>query len=106
MTYTENSVEPVGLERTPYLYVETANDLRGMLEDLRQVSEVSFDVEHSDRGYFGLTCLIQLSTRHKDYVIDCFAPDVREWLFRLNDIFANPNILKVILQENTRNLWR
>lgn len=41
----------------------------------------------------GLTCIIQLSTRNCDYIIDSL--ELRDDLYLLNEIFTDPNILKV-----------
>lgn len=50
---------------------------------------------HSYRTYQGFTCLIQISTRDHDYIIDALA--LREHLNVLNDSFTDPRILKVSL---------
>lgn len=41
----------------------------------------------------GFTCLLQISTRQKDYIIDTLA--LREELHVLNEVFTNPNVVKV-----------
>ena len=48
---------------------------------------------HSYRTYQGLTCLIQVSTRSEDFVIDSLA--LREHIHLLNESFTDPKIVKV-----------
>ena len=57
--------------------------------------ELAIDLEHhSMRSFQGITCLLQMSTRSKDYVIDTLA--LRTHLNLLGSIFSNPNIVKVL----------
>lgn len=49
---------------------------------------------NSYRSFLGLTCLIQISTRKNDYIIDPFPIWNEVWI--LNEPFTNPNILKVL----------
>jgi hypothetical protein len=48
---------------------------------------------HAYRSYQGFTCLLQISTRTEDYIID--AIQLRKHLYLLNRPFTNPNIVKV-----------
>lgn len=48
---------------------------------------------HSYRSFLGLTCLMQISTDEKDYIIDPFP--IWNDMQILNEPFTNPNILKV-----------
>lgn len=48
---------------------------------------------HSMFSYLGLTCLVQVSSRTTDYIIDPF--DMWEHMHLLNDVFSDPNIVKV-----------
>ena len=66
-----------------------------MLEELRNAREIAVDLEHHDaHSYIGLTSLMQISTRDKDWIVDTLQP-WREELQILNEVFANPKILKV-----------
>lgn len=66
-----------------------------MLEELKQADEIAVDLEHHDtRSYHGLLSLMQISTREKDWVIDTLRP-WRHKLEILNEVFADPKILKV-----------
>ena len=84
----------VPLECSPFDYIDTQASLSKMLEELKQSKEIAVDLEnHSIRSYQGLCCLIQISTRTKDYVIDALA--LRPHLESLAVIFANPEVVKV-----------
>lgn len=86
--------KPRELDRTDLMHVEKESELKVMLKELEGATEVAIDVEHhSYRTFQGITCLIQLSTRTKDYIVDTLA--LREELHILNEITANPKILKV-----------
>jgi len=50
---------------------------------------------HSYRSFQGFTCLLQISTRDKDYVIDGLL--LRDKLHCLNEVFTKPSIVKVLL---------
>lgn len=51
---------------------------------------------HSFRSYEGFLCLMQLSTRDHDFVIDTLVPPVRQHLPRLlGPIFESSTIVKV-----------
>lgn len=57
---------------------------------------------HSYRSYQGITCLMQISTFTKDYLVDTLA--LRSELYRMNEVFTDPNIIKVLVVE-TRSPW-
>ncbi len=66
-----------------------------MLEELRSAKEIAVDLEHHDtHSYVGLVSLMQISTRDKDWIVDTLKP-WREDLQILNEVFADPNIIKV-----------
>ena len=48
---------------------------------------------HSYRSFMGFCCLMQISTREEDFIVDTI--DLREDLQVLNEVFTNPSILKV-----------
>lgn len=65
-----------------------------MLAKLRQAKEIAVDLEHhSYRSYAGFVCLMQLSTRQEDWIVDTLV--LREELAELNEVFTDPEIVKV-----------
>ncbi|EJT75436.1 exosome complex exonuclease Rrp [Gaeumannomyces tritici R3-111a-1] len=77
------------------IYVDTYEGVLEMLEDLKRATEIAVDLEHHDfRTYSGLLSLMQVSTRDKDWVVDTLKP-WRRRLEVLNQVFADPKILKV-----------
>ena len=65
-----------------------------MLDKLRTAAEIAIDLEyHNYRTFGGFVCLMQISTREEDFVVDTLV--LREELEDLNEMFTNPNIVKV-----------
>lgn len=84
----------MSLEDTPYSFVADARSFAEMLAELEGADELAIDLEHHNfRSYQGFTCLMQLSSRDKDYVIDAIA--LRDDLQALDRWLSNPNIVKV-----------
>lgn len=76
-------------------WVDTFEGVLEMLEELKQAKEIAIDLEHHDyRSYMGIVCLMQISTREKDWIVDTLMP-WRHKLDVLNEVFADPKILKV-----------
>jgi exosome complex exonuclease RRP6 len=48
---------------------------------------------HSYRSFQGFTCLMQISTRDTDYIIDTLL--LRDKLHCLNEVFTKQSIIKV-----------
>lgn len=83
------------VETTSATFVDTEEGVLEMLEELKIATEIAVDLEHHDtRSYVGLVSLMQISTREKDWIVDTLKP-WRQNLQVLNEVFANPNILKV-----------
>lgn len=86
--------EPPKLDETAFEFIDTETKLNQLVTLLSGEKEIAVDVEHhSYRTFQGITCLLQISTRRKDFVIDTLA--LREELHRLNEVFADPKIIKV-----------
>ncbi|XP_013110735.2 exosome component 10 [Stomoxys calcitrans] len=86
---------PKDLDSTEFLYVDSKAKLMQALHELRKVPEMAIDVEHhSYRTFLGITCLVQISTRTKDYIFD--ALELREEMHVLNEVFTNPKIVKIL----------
>ncbi|XP_078050895.1 exosome component Rrp6 [Augochlora pura] len=82
------------LNETPLIMIENPSDVKTLIEDLKRYKEIAVDLEHhSYRSFQGITCLMQISTADKDYIIDTLA--LRSELHELNEIFTKPTILKV-----------
>ena len=85
------------VEATSATFVDTLEGVLEMLEELMTAKEIAVDLEHHDaRSYVGLVSLMQISTRHKDWIVDTLKP-WRQELQVLNQVFADPNIIKVHL---------
>jgi len=87
-----------GVDATPFLFVETEEQLKELKEHLceESIKEVAVDLEHhSFRSYQGFTCLMQVSTRFRDFIIDTIKlrPLIGPYL---SSMFANPQIRKVL----------
>lgn len=83
------------VEKTSAVWVDTYEGVLEMLAELKKAKEIAVDLEHHDyRTYPGLLSLMQISTRDKDWIVDTLRP-WRHKLEVLNEVFADPNILKV-----------
>lgn len=84
------------LEDTPCTFVCTEHQLADMTQRLQKVSEIAVDIEnHSMRSFQGFTCLIQISTRREDFIVDALA--LRGTIHRfLAPVFADDSIVKVM----------
>ncbi|KAH8175034.1 3'-5' exonuclease domain-containing protein [Sarocladium implicatum] len=92
-------------ESTEATWVDTFEGVLDMLEDLRDATEIAVDLEHHDtRTYTGLVCLMQVSTREKDWIVDTLQP-WRHKLEVLNEVFADPSIVKVFHGAYMDMLW-
>ena len=82
-------------ENTKAKLVDTSEAVADMLADLKLAKEIAIDLEHHDEhSYTGLVSLMQISTRENDWVVDTLKP-WRQDLQVLNEVFTDPNILKV-----------
>lgn len=80
---------------TSAIYVDTVDKLDDMVDSLLECREIAVDLEHHDyRSYRGFVCLMQISNRKQDWIIDTLI--LRDELQVLNKVFANPNIVKVL----------
>jgi exosome complex exonuclease RRP6 len=73
-----------------------------MATKLKAAKEIAVDLEHhSYRTYRGFLCLMQISTREEDFIIDLLVPSVRDSISNtLSEIFADPEIVKVRLHNS------
>ncbi|KAL1620213.1 exosome nuclease subunit [Neofusicoccum ribis] len=83
-------------ESTTATFVDTPEALDEMVAELKTAKEIAIDLEHHDtRTYIGIVSLMQISTRNKDWIVDTLKP-WRRRLQCLNEVFADPGILKVL----------
>lgn len=82
------------VEEVPLVMVDTEEKLKSLLIALSNENEIAVDLEaHSYRTYQGITCLMQISTTTTDFIVDTL--ELWDCLSCLNEVFCNPNILKV-----------
>lgn len=67
-----------------------------MVGKLSEATEIAVDLEHHNmRTYLGVTCLMQISTREEDWIVDTIA--LRKTLGdALRSVFDDPKIVKVL----------
>ncbi|KAG9134684.1 hypothetical protein Leryth_001009 [Lithospermum erythrorhizon] len=98
-------VEPPPLERTPFKFIEEVKDLKALAAKLRKVDEFAVDLEHNQyRSFQGLTCLMQISTRSEDFVIDTLKLKVQIGPY-LREFFKDPTKRKVLHGADHDVLW-
>ena len=74
----------------PLFYVKTSEDLKKLHEIISKEKELAIDLEHHYKeSYQGFTCLIQMSTRSMDFIIDPFP--IWDELKILRDVIVNNN---------------
>lgn len=92
-------------ESTTATLVDTPEALAVMLVELKTAREIAIDLEHHDnRTYIGIVSLMQISTRNKDWIVDTLKPWRRQ-LECLNEVFADPSILKVLHGSYMDIIW-
>ncbi|XP_054712256.1 exosome component 10-like [Uloborus diversus] len=95
---------PKPLEETPLLMITRVEELKNMCSELKKEKEFAVDLEHhSYRSFQGFTCLMQISTREKDYIVDVL--ELRSELHILNEVFTDPRIIKVLHGADMDILW-
>ncbi|KII62761.1 Exosome complex exonuclease RRP6 [Thelohanellus kitauei] len=78
----------------PFKFIDNLPDFENFVEGISGETVITFDLEaHSIRSYQGFTCLLQISSRSCDYIIDTI--ELHDHVHVLNKIFSDPNILKI-----------
>jgi len=86
---------PPSLDDTPCHFVSTRAEIEKLRTHLLSQNEFAVDLEHHhSHSFLGFTCLVQISTREADYIID--ALEARDSVSLLLPAFASPSILKVL----------
>ncbi|KAI9728478.1 MAG: exosome nuclease subunit [Chrysothrix sp. TS-e1954] len=92
-------------ETTTAKLVEGFEDVRLMLAELKNAKEIAIDLEHHEvHSYIGLVSLMQISTRDQDWIVDTLKPWRRK-LEILNEVFADPSIVKVFHGAYMDMIW-
>ena len=95
MKSVRDVIEFQNMASTELVFVDSEEQLDKMISEIMVAGEVAIDLEHHDiHSFRGFTCLIQLSTRGKDYIVDPF-PLFRS-LYKLNEFTTNPSVKKTL----------
>ncbi|KAJ2812790.1 exosome nuclease subunit [Coemansia furcata] len=95
---------PRDWDTTPFAFVDTPAALTAMMAHLAGSSEIAIDLEHHNfRSFQGFTCLVQLSSRTQDFVVDALA--LRDSLHQLNAVTADPLVTKVFHGAESDIVW-
>ncbi|KAG8179896.1 hypothetical protein JTE90_017428 [Oedothorax gibbosus] len=95
---------PKPLEETPLVMVTTEEQLKELCAELKKQESFAVDLEHhSYRSFQGFTCLMQVSTRERDYLVDVLL--LRSEMHLLNEVFTDPKIIKVLHGADMDVLW-
>jgi exosome complex exonuclease RRP6 len=92
-------------EDTPFEVIDTLQALQAAAARLAGAGELAVDLEaHNYRSFQGFCCLMQLSTRQEDMVIDVLA--LRQHIGpALAPIFADPAVVKVLHGSDGDIIW-
>lgn len=99
------AVKPSSVESTPFKLVEEVKDLKELVRKLRNVNEFAVDLEHNQyRSFQGLTCLMQISTRTEDFIIDTLKLRIHIGPY-LREVFKDPAKRKVMHGADRDIVW-
>jgi len=89
-------IKAAPIESTEAIWVDKPEQLAEMVEELKLAKEIGVDLEHHDKhSYHGFTCLMQISTREKDWLVDTLALRAALRELKLGGVMADPSIVKV-----------
>lgn len=89
---------------TTPIWVDTEEALVDMCRTLEMQQEIAIDLEHHNyRSFQGFVCLMQISTRDQDFLVDTL--ELRGSLHLLNQSFTDPNIVKVLHGAESDIVW-
>uniref|UniRef100_A0A6M2ERG6 HRDC domain-containing protein n=1 Tax=Populus davidiana TaxID=266767 RepID=A0A6M2ERG6_9ROSI len=96
---------PLPIESTPFKLVEEVKDLKELAAKLRGVNEFAVDLEHNQyRSFQGLTCLMQISTRTEDFIVDTLKLRIHVGPY-LREVFKDPAKRKVMHGADRDIVW-
>ncbi|KAL1923207.1 uncharacterized protein VTP21DRAFT_9583 [Calcarisporiella thermophila] len=91
-------------DESSFTWVDSLEGLKEMCSKLESSREIAVDLEHHNyRSFQGITCLMQISTRDEDFIVDTL--ELREHLHLLNQSFTDPSIIKVFHGADHDVLW-
>ncbi|XP_047045799.1 protein RRP6-like 2 [Lolium rigidum] len=98
-------LKPTALDDTPFTYVEDRKTLEVLATKLKNATEFAVDLEHNHyRSFQGLTCLMQISTRTEDFIVDTLK--LRNYLGEnLREVFQDPTKKKVMHGADRDIIW-
>ena len=89
-------IAPKSFADTPFTWIDTPDALQRMVDKLQRAQELAVDLEyHSTRSFTGFLCLMQLSTRDEDFVVDVIRLRKEVCEGKLGGVLADPSIIKV-----------
>ncbi|KAH7666298.1 Ribonuclease D protein [Dioscorea alata] len=98
-------VRPLPLEDTPFKLVDEVNGLKELCSKLQDANEFAVDLEHNHyRSFQGLTCLMQISTREEDFIIDTLKLRIHVGPY-LREVFKDPSKRKVLHGADSDIMW-
>jgi exosome complex exonuclease RRP6 len=102
VSVTTPSLPPV---ESNFLFIDSEAGVINMLEEIKTVKEIAISLlNHSFRSFQGFCCIIQISTRFKDYALDAII--LRQKLGNLlGPICANPSLIKIFHNGQHDILW-
>ncbi|KAL9379372.1 hypothetical protein Peur_027854 [Populus x canadensis] len=96
---------PLPVESTTFKLVEEVKDLKELAAKLRGVNEFAVDLEHNQyRSFQGLTCLMQISTRTEDFIVDTLKLRIHVGPY-LREVFKDPAKRKVMHGADRDVVW-
>ncbi|KAJ0699601.1 putative 3'-5' exonuclease domain, HRDC-like superfamily, ribonuclease H-like superfamily [Helianthus annuus] len=99
------SVKPPPVKSTSFKLVQDVKDLKELAAKLRDANEFVVDLEHNHyRSFQGLTCLVQISTRTEDFIVDTLKLRVQIGPY-LREVFNDPTKRKVMHEADQDIIW-
>jgi exosome complex exonuclease RRP6 len=85
-------------------WIDSEEGVLDLANKLDAVTEIAIDLEsHTYRSFQGFTCLMQISLRNHDFLVDTL--EVKDHLHLLNSSFTNPKIVKVMHGSENDIVW-
>ncbi|KAD5961747.1 hypothetical protein R6Q59_014691 [Mikania micrantha] len=105
---TVSGVEPAKpppVKSTSFKLIQDVKDLKELAAKLRDANEFAVDLEHNQyRSFQGLTCLMQISTRAEDFIVDTLKLRVQIGPY-LREVFKDPTKRKVMHGADRDIIW-